>query len=64
MSEPFLIRARPPHSTTLALLGSQGLPFSDIEERHLEQFFYGGNDGSPIGISNLKAQMTTGRCAQ
>jgi amino-acid N-acetyltransferase len=54
MSEPVLIRARPQRSTARALLESQGLPFSDIEDRHLERFFYAGNDGSPTGLVGLE----------
>jgi hypothetical protein len=38
VSEPLMIRGRPPPSTAVALLQAQGLPVSDITEAHLQHF--------------------------
>src|SRR5882672_10917804 len=45
VSEPLMIRGRPPRSTAVALLQAQGLPVSDITGEHLEHFFFVGSDG-------------------
>ena len=49
-----MIRGRPPRSTAVALLQSQGLPISDITDEHLEHFFFVGYDGSPAGLVGLE----------
>jgi amino-acid N-acetyltransferase len=54
MSEPFMIRGRPPRSAALALLHSEGLPVSDITDEHLEHFFFSATDGSPTGLVGLE----------
>jgi amino-acid N-acetyltransferase len=54
MPDPLLIRPRPPHSSAIALLESQGLPVSDLTVAHLEHFFYAGDDGSPSGLVGLE----------
>jgi amino-acid N-acetyltransferase len=54
MSEPLMIRGRPPRSTAVALLQAQGLPVSDITDEHLEHFFFIGFDGSPTGLVGLE----------
>jgi amino-acid N-acetyltransferase len=58
MPEPLLIRARPPRSSAIALLTSQGLPVSDLTEAHLDQFFYAGDDRSPAGLVGLEIYET------
>jgi hypothetical protein len=58
MAEPIMIRGRPPKSTVIAFLQSQGLPVSDITDGHLEHFFLIGSDGSPTGIDRAKAPDT------
>jgi N-acetylglutamate synthase-like GNAT family acetyltransferase len=54
LAEPLMIRGRPPRSTAVALLQSQGLPVSDITDEHLEHFFFVGSDGSPTGLVGLE----------
>jgi amino-acid N-acetyltransferase len=54
LAEPLVIRGRPPRSTAVALLQAQGLPISDITEKHLEHFFFVGSDGSPTGLVGLE----------
>jgi amino-acid N-acetyltransferase len=54
VSEPLMIRGRPPRSTVLALLQAHGLPASDITETHLEHFFFIGSDSSPMGLVGLE----------
>jgi amino-acid N-acetyltransferase len=54
MTEPLMIRGRPPRSTAVALLQAQGLPVSDITDEHLEHFFFVGSDGSPSGLIGLE----------
>jgi hypothetical protein len=54
VSEPLMIRGRPPRSTVVALLGAQGLPISDITGEYLEHFFFVGSDGSPTGLVGLE----------
>jgi amino-acid N-acetyltransferase len=54
MTEPVMIRGRPPRSTAVALLQSQGLPVSDITDHHLEHFFFMGSDGSPTGLVGVE----------
>jgi amino-acid N-acetyltransferase len=49
-----MIRGRPPLSTALALLQTQGLPVSDITDERLEHFFFIGSDGSPVGLVGLE----------
>jgi amino-acid N-acetyltransferase len=58
VSEPLMIRERPPRSTAVALLQAQGLPFSDITDGHLEHFFFIGSDGSPTGLVGLELYGT------
>ncbi len=58
MSEPLMIRGRPPRSTAVALLQAQGLPVSDITDEHLEHFFFVGSDGSPTGLVGLELYGT------
>jgi len=58
MSEPIMIRGRPPKSTVVALLHSQGLPVSDITDEHLEHFFFIGSDGSPTGLVGVEMYGT------
>jgi amino-acid N-acetyltransferase len=53
-----MIRGRPPRSTAVALLQSQGLPISDITDEHLEHFFFVGSDGSPAGLIGLELYGT------
>jgi amino-acid N-acetyltransferase len=53
-----MIRGRPPRSTAVALLQSQGLPNSDITDEHLEHFFFVGSDGSPAGLIGLELYGT------
>ncbi len=54
MSQPLMIRARPPRYAVVALLQAQGLPVADITEEHLEHFFFAGPDGSPTGLVGLE----------
>jgi amino-acid N-acetyltransferase len=54
MANAQLIRGRPPIATAVALLQAQGLPFADISDQHLENFFYIGSDGSPTGLVGLE----------
>lgn len=54
MTEPLMIRGRPPRSTAVALLQAQDLPVSDITDEHLEHFFFVGSDGSPTGVVGLE----------
>ena len=58
MSEPLMIRGRPPLSTAVTLLQAQGLPASDITDEHLEHFFFVGSDGSPAGLVGLELYGT------
>jgi amino-acid N-acetyltransferase len=58
MPEPLLIRARPPRSSVIALLSSQGLPVSDLTEARLDHFFFAGDDGSPTGLVGLEIYET------
>ncbi|TLY57797.1 MAG: GNAT family N-acetyltransferase [Gammaproteobacteria bacterium] len=58
MTEPLMIRGRPPRSTAVALLQAQGLPVSDITDEHLEHFFFIGSDGSPTGLVGLEIYGT------
>ncbi|HWS66212.1 MAG TPA: arsenic resistance N-acetyltransferase ArsN2 [Steroidobacteraceae bacterium] len=58
MSEPLMIRGRPPRSTAVVLLQAQGLPVSDITGEHLEHFFFVGSDGSPTGLVGLELYGT------
>jgi amino-acid N-acetyltransferase len=53
-AELLMIRGRPPRSTAVALLQSQGLPISDITDEHMEHFFFVGSDGSPTGLIGLE----------
>jgi amino-acid N-acetyltransferase len=53
-----MIRGRPPRSTAVALLQSQGLPVSDITDEHLEHFFFLGSDGSPAGLVGVELYGT------
>jgi amino-acid N-acetyltransferase len=54
MTEPLMIRGRPPRSTAVALLQAQGLPASDITDEHLEHFFFMGSAGSPAGLVGVE----------
>jgi amino-acid N-acetyltransferase len=54
MTDPLVIRGRPPRSTAVALLQAQDLPVSDITDEHLEHFFFVGPDGSPAGLVGLE----------
>jgi GNAT superfamily N-acetyltransferase len=54
MTEPLMIRGRPPRSTAVALLQVHGLPVSDITDEHLEHFFFVGSDSSPTGLVGLE----------
>jgi amino-acid N-acetyltransferase len=54
MTEPLIIRRRPPRSTAVALLQAQGLPFLDITVEHLDHFFFVGSDGSPTGLVGVE----------
>lgn len=58
MSDPLMIRGRPPRSTAVALLQAQGLPVSDITDEHLEHFFFVGSEGSPTGLVGLELYGT------
>jgi amino-acid N-acetyltransferase len=58
MSEPLMIRGRPPRPTATALLQAQGLPVSDITNEHLEHFFFVGSDSSPTGLIGLELYGT------
>jgi amino-acid N-acetyltransferase len=58
MTEPLLIRGRPPRSTAVALLQAQALPTADITDTHLEHFFFVGSDGSPTGLVGLELYGT------
>ena len=58
MSEPLMIRQRPPQAVALALLESARLPVVDITDRHLEHFFFAGSDGSPTGLVGLEIYGT------
>jgi amino-acid N-acetyltransferase len=58
LADPLMIRGRPPRSTAVALLQSQGLPVSDITDEHLEHFFFVGSDGSPTGLVGLELYGT------
>jgi amino-acid N-acetyltransferase len=54
MTEPIMIRGRPPKSTAVALLQAQGLPVSDITDEHLEHFFFVGSADSPTGLVGVE----------
>jgi amino-acid N-acetyltransferase len=54
MTDPIMIRARPPRSTAVALLECEGLPVSDLTDGHLEHFFFTGSDSSPTGMVGLE----------
>jgi amino-acid N-acetyltransferase len=54
MLEPLMIRRRPPRSAALVLLQLEGLPVSDLTDKHLEHFFFIGPDGSPTGLVGLE----------
>ena len=54
MTEPLMIRGRPPRSTAVALLKAQGLPASDITDEHLEHFFFMGSPESPTGLVGVE----------
>jgi amino-acid N-acetyltransferase len=58
MSDPLMIRQRPPHQTAVALLGGEGLPISDLTDQHLEHFFFSGPDESPTGLVGLEVYGT------
>jgi amino-acid N-acetyltransferase len=58
MTDPLMIRGRPPRSTAVALLQAQGLPVSDITDEHLEHFFFVGSCGSPTGLVGLEIYGT------
>jgi amino-acid N-acetyltransferase len=58
LADPLMIRGRPPRSTAVALLQSQGLPISDVTDEHLEHFFFVGSDGSPAGLVGLELHGT------
>src|SRR5882762_1518979 len=58
MTAPLVIRGEPLLSTAVALLQSQGLPVSDITEKHLEHFFFIGSDDSPTGLVGLEVYGT------
>jgi amino-acid N-acetyltransferase len=49
-----MIRGRPPRTAALALLQAEGLPVSDLTDKHLEHFFFIGSDGSPTGLVGLE----------
>jgi len=54
MTEPLMIRGRPPRSTAVALLQAQELPVSDITDEHLDHFFFIGPDDSPTGLVGVE----------
>jgi amino-acid N-acetyltransferase len=54
MPEPLMIRERPPQSSVVALLETEGLPTSDLTEVHLEHFFFTGSDGAPTALVGLE----------
>ena len=54
LTEPLMIRGRPPGSVAVALLEAQGLPVSDITDERLEHFFFVGPVGSPRGLVGLE----------
>ena len=58
MTEPLIIRGRPPQATAVALLQAHGLPFSDITVEHLEHFFFVGSVGSPTGLAGIEIYGT------
>jgi amino-acid N-acetyltransferase len=58
MTEPHVIRGRPPRSIAVALLQAQGLPVSDITDEHLEHFFFVGSEPSPAGLVGLELYGT------
>lgn len=58
LTEPLMVRGRPPRSTARALLQSQGLPDSDITDEHLKHFFFVGSVGSPLGLVGLELYGT------
>jgi amino-acid N-acetyltransferase len=53
-----MIRGRPVRTAALALLQAEGLPVSDLTNKHLEHFFFIGSDGSPIGLVGLEIYGT------
>lgn len=54
MSEPLMIRERPPYSSVVALLEAEGLPASDLTEEHLAHFFFTGTDSAPSALVGLE----------
>jgi amino-acid N-acetyltransferase len=54
MTEPLMIRERPPQSSVVALLEAEGLPASDLTEAHLQHFFFTGTDGAPCGLVGVE----------
>jgi amino-acid N-acetyltransferase len=49
-----VFRMGPPRDAAEALLGAQGLPFSDITPEHLEHFLYAGSDAAPTGMIGIE----------
>lgn len=49
-----MIRERPAPLTAVALLEAQGLPASDLTERHLEHFFFTGSEDAPNALVGLE----------
>jgi amino-acid N-acetyltransferase len=60
VTESLLIRRRPPRSSAMTLLHSQGLPALDITDEHLEHFFFTGSDGSPTGLVGIELHGADG----
>lgn len=54
MSEPLMIRGRPPRAVALAMLEAQGLPVEDLTEAGLDHFFYLGSDGAPRALVGVE----------
>lgn len=54
MPDVIQIRERPPHLSAVALLEAEGLPTSDLNEAHLEHFFFTGTDGAPSALVGLE----------
>lgn len=54
MSEPFMIRQRPPKSSVETLLEAEGLPVEDLTEAHLQHFFFCGDGDAPSGLVGLE----------
>ena len=48
------ISTHPAHGAVASLLAANGLPWTDLSERHLDHFFCAGSTDSPTGVVGLE----------